>query len=255
MITKCGGKTGFLFLILSLCLISPMRGWSKGNHDWARLASIHRIAVIPFFYGGHDLDKLAAEAKGKTKRKLDLLLEVEQTIHDFLPKQLRADSNFKVTPEASVDRELAALKLINRNVFFWDGKPKRKGWPVPDIDVIRTLCRRLHVDALLVGAMKDPITTGSKVNIVPAYPIPLGFGFEYDPAHVISPHVWAYLITSDGHQAWRDQTAAYHPRINDKASTQRSLLLDWREASELMCQNLIDSITQLPPIKPTKKAK
>ena len=175
------------------------------------------------------------------------LQTLTSTLHTALPESIGAGNVYRVVPQSDVQAALGRLHWNEHDLFQERGQPLRGKFPVPDVKRIQKLAQMLHVDGVVVTAMREPASIGDglrlpfelwKVN-------PFNMGVRRMKAHVLSPRVQAFLITAQGKTAWQDEMAADHPRTTPR--TLKTLLVDWQEATEQVAQQLADSLHRQPP--------
>ncbi len=169
------------------------------------------------------------------------------TLKTALPESIAAGRTYQVIPDGDVQAALRKLRWQSRDLFALQGKPTQGKFPPPDTKHIQKLAQLLHVDGVIVSAMREPASVGDGLRL--PYELwmvnPFDFGVRRRTAHVLSPRVQAFLITADGKTAWQDEQAADHPRTTPR--TLNTLLVDWQEATEQVAQQLADSLNRLPP--------
>lgn len=220
--------------------------WATGpTYHWEELAHVKRIAVVPPFFCTEAAYKPGDE---KERAYQDGLQKLNATMQKALPNFLAEQPDrFRVAPPPLTERALKALHWQPCDLFVNGGKLADGRWPVPDPERIATLAKRLRVDAIVVGSMRDPASIGHGLRIHhnPWSLNPLNWGFQRITPHVLSPRVQAFLITDGGTIAWKDEQMADHPRTSHPNA--RNLLVDWEEATEQVAQQLADSLLRLPP--------
>ena len=169
------------------------------------------------------------------------------TLQTALPESIAAGRTYQVLPDGDVQAALRQLRWQSRDLFQFQGKPTQGKFPAPDLKHIQKFAQLLHVDGVLVSAMREPASVGDGLRL--PYELwmvnPFDLGVRRRTAHVLSPRVQAFLITAEGKTAWQDEQAADHPRSTPR--TLNTLLVDWQEATEQVAQQLADSLNRLPP--------
>jgi hypothetical protein len=174
----------------------------------------------------------------------DALKSLTEVMGTSLPDRLTEGGRFTVVPAKFVQQALRGLHWQARDLFLPSGSGNAK-FPTPDTERLQQLARKLHVDAVFVGTMREPASIGDGLRLpFEMWRInPLDLGIKRTRAHVLSPRVRAFLVTAQGGIAWEDEQMADHPRTTPH--TTRTLLVDWQEATEQVAQQLADSLHAL----------
>ena len=155
----------------------------------------------------------------------DALTSLADVMAASLPDRLAEGGRFTVVPAPFVQQALRTLHWQARDLFLPSHDARTK-FPTPDATRLQQLARRLHVDAVLVGAMREPASIGDGLRL----PFenwknnPLDVGVRRTRAHVLSPRIRAFLVTAQGGIVWQDEQMADHPRTTPH--TTRTLLVD-----------------------------
>jgi hypothetical protein len=215
------------------------------KRDWMTLESVRRIAIISPFFCTETLTRKPADAEGKAYQSD--LRALEATMRKSLPRSLAEPGRYRIAPPALTARALRALHWTPRDLFAANGVARKGDWPAPDLQRIAKVAQRLNVDAIFLGTMREPASIGDGLRFHHDNwnPNPLNWGFQRIRPHVLSPRVRAFLVTRNGTVVWQDEQMADHPRT--KQRTERTLLLDWQEATAQVAQQLADSLYRLPP--------
>ncbi|HZO88163.1 MAG TPA: hypothetical protein VFB38_07460 [Chthonomonadaceae bacterium] len=247
-------KRGMVVIVAGGVLaLSGMARAADTVYRWEALQKVRRIAVVPpFFCTETPPPKLA---DGKDHPYQSTLQSLTQVMRTTLPVLLSEQGRFRVAPLDLTDRALKALRWTPCDLFANKGIAQGRQWPAPDLKRIVLLAKRLKVDAVFVGTMREPASIGEGMQFHHEAwdPNPLNWGLERIHAHVVSPRVQAFLITRDGVIAWTDEQMAEHPRTRQR--TTRTLLVDWQEATQQVAQQLADSLLRLPPPEREPKQK
>ena len=175
------------------------------------------------------------------------LQTLTETLRAALPESIGNGHTYQVIPETDVQTGLRKLRWQTRDLFQGRGLPAKSKFPDPDIKHIQKLAQILHVDGVVVASMREPASIGDGLRL--PYELwlvnPFNLSTRRVRAHVLSPRVQAFLITSQGVTAWQDEQAADHPRATPR--TLKTLLIDWEEATEQVAQQLADSLHRQPP--------
>ncbi len=215
------------------------------KYNWPALQQVHRIGVIIPYFCTSTPDSKPANAQDRAYQQG--LNALETSMRKALSRCLAEGDRFRVMPLPMMDRVLRRLHLMPRNLFLQSGLAQGKQWPAPDVKRIAALAKRLNVDAIFVGSMREPASIGDSMQFHHEAwnPNPLAWNLQRIRPHVVSPRVQAFLITKQSVIAWQDEEMADHPRT--KQRTARTLLIDWQEATEEVAQQLADSLLRLPP--------
>jgi hypothetical protein len=243
---------------------TPARG--ETTYDWPTLQKIRRIAVVPpFFYARPESGK-PDEEHAEFRSQMRAL---SATVAVAAQRDLAEGDRFQLVSPDAVRQALRALRWRANDLFTglpsWEthGRPSaaktfmknvapgKEPWPQPNAARIARLARKLDVDGVVVGTMREPISVGAGILIRhdENIPNPINLSVRRMRDHVDSPRIHAALIARSGSLAWSDDLMAGHPRT--KRRTMKTLALDWQEATQEVVQLMADSLFRLPP--PEKK--
>lgn len=250
MIESCTNRRNPLIALIMAAVVFGGMTWACGAradaaYNWSALEGVRRIAVVsPFFCATTGVKQGKPEDE---KFYLERLNRLAAVMKQELPARLGDLSRFRVVPAKDVDSALRGLRWTARDLFANKGETNGKVWPALELGRVRALAKRLKVDAVFVGAMRDPASIGEGLRLHHDSwnPNPLNWGIQRNRAHVLSPRVQAFLITKNGVTAWKDEQMADHPRT--KPSTPKTLAIDWIEATQQVAQQLADSLNRLAP--------
>lgn len=218
---------------------------ADAKYDWDRLDRIQKIAIVaPFFCTEQATPKPAAETeRDYQKKRQTLLLAMRKTLARRMTEQQR----FRALPLDKTESGLKTAHWTACDLFARQAALDGKTWPIPDTARIAALARRLKVDAILIGTMRDPASIGDGFQIHhETWNVnPLNLSLKRIRSHVVSPRCQAFLVTASGEIAWKDEQMADHPRTNPR--TDKTLWIDWQEATEQVAQQLADSLLRMPP--------
>ncbi len=225
------------------------------------LATVHRIAVVPLFYGA-DAAKLAGEKvaadknKSAPSEKSVPKLSPEQVVRrkSFLRQrqELLSHANTRLPeragarlPYAVLSREetmaaLAELKQKPEDLFKEGGATRGTKFPFPLADQVRKLAAQLKVDALILGVLDEPRYDNGHYYFDPFY------GVNYETGHVKS-RAGFYFMLADGTEILHAYMEVKNPLTPPEGRDYR--LADWTDAQELMIENMMDEWTQFTPSK------
>jgi hypothetical protein len=226
-------------------LAAPRSALAGAMYNWSRLSGVEKIGYVnPYFAGPEPKEEPLGDSDRPYAEKLRRL---RLTLQKAFVQRLRGQKRFVAVPQARVERELHRLHWTAADLFADRGMVRGKGRPRPDTARIAWLAQRIGVDALVVGVMYHPasIGEGPKLHHEIWSTNPLNLSVRRVRAHVISPRVQSFLVTTEGITVWRDEQMADHPRSGPR--TPRTLLADWIEATAQVANQLADSLLRMPP--------
>lgn len=234
-----------LGVIGSALLCGAMASALDAKRDWTTLESVRRIAIISPFFCTETLTRKPADTEDRAYQSD--LRSLEKTLRRSLPRSLAEPGRYRIAPPALTARVLRVLHWQPCDLFADNGVARKGDWPAPDLRRIAKVAQRLNVDAIFIGTMREPASIGDGLRFHHETwnPNPLNWGFQRIRSHVLSPRVRAFLVTRNGAIVWQDEQMADHPRTKER--TERTLLLDWQEATTQVAQQLADSLYRLPP--------
>jgi hypothetical protein len=214
----------------------------------AQFAVVHRIAVVPPFYGTGRLgkaevsasDAAAAKPNPKLAEYIDRLRKLQERTRTLLPERLAARTPFQMVPMEETEAALKALELTPEKLYQNDSRMKGTKFAAPDPAQARKLAAQLHVDAVVFDTLDEPRRSPERLFFDP-----LG-GFGVSEEHV-SAKVGFWVLLADGTEAFQRVSDVVHPvtRIGNRAF----LFADWQEASDLAIENFLDELTRYTPEK------
>lgn len=220
------------------------------------LASVHRIAVIPLFYGA-DAAKSAANKKKsaqgeKPAPKLSAAQETRRNTfqaqrqellshaNERLPERVATRLPYEVLSKEETNAALAELKLKPEDLFKESGVTRGTKFPLPLPEQVKKLAVRMKVDAVIVGVLDDPRYDNGHYYFDPLY------GVNYESGHVNS-RAGFYFMLANGTEILHAYMSVKNPLTPPQGRDYR--LADWTDAQELMIENMMDEWTQFTPTK------
>lgn len=241
-------------------LMPSARADAAGDRRRVMLASVHRIAVVPPFFGtdtiarvlGSDEAEKSEKANGETERKpakepdarekryAEQLRKLEDHVRTTLPARVAARTPFEVVPAEELAKAFETLGLTPAKLFQNGGRIRSARFAAPDAQAVSKLAAFLHADAVLLGTLDEPRRSNGK------YYFDMLSGLSYDSAHVRGKGGY-YLLLADGTEALHTFIEVLQPL--SRIGNREYLLADWMDAESLVIENLMDEITRYTPEK------
>lgn len=270
----------WLIASLSFGLLYQPTAWARSDtkeqQKRALLAHVHRVVVIPPFFGTDTLSKVAKPEENKqgepTKSSQDnteqanteegnksvqpptadprkpldpklvqyagYLRKLQDDMRSHLPQRLTKRAGFEIVPEAELIAALKELHLTPEMLFENNGRMKGAKFPLPLPQAIRDMAKTLHADAVALGVLDEPRRASGKYYFDPLY------GFNYESGYA-ETHGGFYLMLPDGTEGLHGYMRVRIPL--SKAGGRSFVLADWIDAQELMVENMMDEWTYYLP--------
>ena len=246
---QSGASIGFTVLLLAVSILVAVTAGAETANDKirAQFALVHRVAVVPPFYGTGRLSKTeAAPANPKLVEYLDRIRKLQDRTRTLVPERLAARTPFQIVPVEETDAALKALELAPEKLFLNGGRMKGTKFAAPDPDAVKKLAAQLHADAIVLDTLDEPRRSPERL-----YFDPLG-GLGVSEAHVTAKiGFWVFL--ADGTQVFQRVSDVVHPvtSIGNRAY----LFADWQEANDLAIENFLDELNRFTPERRTVSGK
>ena len=256
-----------LSLAVLLChILPPARGQAKEDPKRALLSHVHRIVVIPAFYGTDTLTKAAklmedskpkngsgaandkpapppSERKPEDARLIQnagYLRKLQDDARAELPQRLAKRAGLEIVPEDEMNAAFKDLQLTPEKMFEGEGRMKGTRFPLPLAQPVRDMAKFCHADAVVLGVLDEPRRANGRYLFDPL------FGFSYESGFV-ETHAGFYLMLPEGTEGLHG-----YMRVRNPLSRQAGrpfVLADWIDAQELMIENMMDEWTYYLPRK------
>jgi hypothetical protein len=214
----------------------------------AQFAKVHRVAVVPPFYGTGRLtgteaqpsDSAPANPNPKLAEYIDRLRKLRDRTRTLLPERIAARTTYQIVPVEETEAALKALELTPEKLYQNNGRMKGTRFAAPDAAQARKLAAHLHADAVVFDTLDEPRRSPERLFFDP-----LG-GFGVSEEHV-SAKIGFWVLLVDGAEPFQRVSDVVHPvtRIGNRAY----LFADWQEASDLAIENFLDELTRYTPEK------
>lgn len=219
---------------------------AAGDKRRAQLANVHRVVVVPPFFGTETLAKADAPpsdskpANPKLAEYVEQLRKLESRARTGLPERLAARTRFEVVPADEVTAALKALELTPGKLYQNNGRMKGTKFANPDPQAVRKLADRVHADAVLLATLDEPRRSSDHYFFDPLS----GIGFS--EAHVRAK-IGFWLLLADGTESFQRVSEVVHPLT--RIGKREYLFVDWQEADDLAIENFLDELTRYTPPK------
>lgn len=254
-----------LSLAALLCrFASAARSDTHDDQKRALLAHVHRVVVIPAFFGTDTLqkaDKLREESKPKADangsanipppspigrkpedarllQNAEYLRKLQDAIRAGLPNRLAKRAGLQIVPDEEVNAALKDLQLTPEKMFENEGRMKGTRFPLPLAQAVRDVAKTCHADAVVLGVLDEPRRTNGRYFFDPLY------GFSYETGFV-ETHAGFYLMLPDATEGLHGYMRVRNPL--SRHAGRPFVLADWIDAQDLMIENMMDEWTYLLP--------
>ncbi len=257
-----------LSLAALLCHLAPdARCDTRDDQKRALLAHVHRVVVIPAFFGTDTLtkaDKLADNNKPKAgqdtpsnapaptppNRKpedarllqnAETLRKLQDDVRATLPQRLARRAGLEIVSAEELASALKDLQLTPEKMFENEGRMKGTKFPLPLPQAVRDVAKICHADAVVLGVLDEPRRANSRYFFDPLY------GFSYETGYV-ETHAGFYLMLPDATEGLHGYMRVRNPL--SRVAGHPFVLADWIDAQDLMIENMMDEWTYYLPRKP-----
>ena len=236
-----------LLVFLSMIVCEMTRARAETGRNWASLAKIKKIAIVPAFF----CEELRREANDGARR-MDLH-QLEEAMNRAIYTRLKEQVRYRIYPSEHLLKVMKTLEISPSDLLMKADESKKETWAKPRIFRLKQLAKALNVDAIFVGQMHPPSSIGDSAAMSHGIVNPLQIGIKRIRPHVVSPRIQGYLVAQNGDIVWKDEQMSDHPRTSPK--TMKTLMLDWREATDQAACQLTDSLLRLPPMNAKSSGK
>ena len=210
------------------------------------LANIHRLVVLPPYFGVPPLEtklgQKTTDAQRKQQEKYrDYLQKLEASAREHLPGRLAARTAFEIVPLTETEDALKALTFTPNSLFQNGGLMRGTKFPLPDAASVRKMAQKTAADAVLLTILDAPRRSAGAILFDPLS------GLTGDPPDVRSKAAF-YLLLPDGTEILRDYVEALHP-VTSGGGKRDYLLIDWTEAQDVTIEDFMDELTRYTPPK------
>ena len=257
-----------LSLATLLCRFAPGAHCdTREDQNRALLAHVHRVVVIPPFFGTDTLTKAAklsedskpktdvgsgnnAPAPPSTPRKTEetrliqnaeYLRKLQGAVRADLPQRLAKRAGLEIVSVEEMNAALKDLQLTPEKMFENEGRMKGTKFPLPAPQAVRDIAKICHADAVVLGVLDEPRRANSRYFFDPLY------GFSYETGFV-ETHAGFYLMLPDATEGMHGYMRVRNPL--SRVAGHPFVLADWIDAQDLMIENMMDEWTYLLPKKP-----
>jgi hypothetical protein len=240
----------------ALTAAAASNGQSANDKRRAQLATVHRVAVAPPFYGtgrlakpdaapagaGSKPDAAATQspANARIAEYLDRLRKLQDHTRTLVPERLAARTPYQIVPMEETEAALKALDLTPEKLYLNAAKMKGTKFSGPDPEAVRKLAARLHADAVVLDTLDEPRKSPERLFFDP-----LG-GLGLSEAHVTAK-IGFWVLLADGTEVFQRVSDVVHPVT--KIGNREFLFVDWQEANDLAIENFLDELTRFTPEK------
>ncbi len=218
------------------------------------LAGVHRIVVIPPFFGTPTLlgddpaekrkkrpaPKLSPEKRKEWDTYREYLQKLEQEAEKLLPTRLAKRTRWEVLPKETLKDALKTLELSPQQLFENKGYLKGTKFPPAHKDHLIALAKETKADAFLLTMLDEPLKiTGGVVSD--------GFNLYYETPQVRLRGNFI-VVLADGKTLLSEAMEVVNPYT--KRGNREYLLTDWQDAQAKLFENFMDELNRYTPPPP-----
>ncbi len=252
----------FMWIIASWLLLTASIGDRStasadeaGDAKRAALQKVHRVVIVPPFFGTDTLGELPPrtdksgrqeladtpideKARERRNEYIEVLKKLEIHARETLPTRLAARTPFVITPGADTVHILEALKKAPPAVFKNGGRIMGKKFDQPDTETVLKIATEAKADAVLLCAFDEPRRNSGGYYFDPLS----GPGYDVPKVH---DKATFDLITLDGNAVIHQTVEVVHPVT--KLGQRLFLLADWTETVDQIIEDFMDELTRYTP--------